>query len=669
MQSIARRVSPEAVGDYRVALRACQKAVHAGGQRSRKQDVIVVELGEKGRVDLVSPGAQRGGQVGLLECDDSKAVVRAELPSERRIPVEPIDHHEWDDADSVLGQHALHSPPKDRSSVHEGPRRHDHRYGVQVGDRHHLDYGLFPPRKSSPSRLDLRDHTVELDARRLPGGSLLEADLCIIGAGPAGIAMARELIGLNLAVLVLESGGLGPDEGVQELNEGTVVGGPYAGLGQTRHRGAGGATHLWNTPVGAEIGGKYVPLDPWDFDQRSEVLLSGWPFDRSHLEPFYERAQEVCGLGRFAYGGNEWSDGPRPVLMLASDHVITGVYQFGTARIFTRRNVRDVLVASNVRLCHHATACKLDTDGTGRRVIGAEVAILPERRLHVRARIFVLAAGAIENARLLLLSGGRGPDALGNRYGWVGRCFMEHPRDYSLTLIPRSPKLFGEARFFDAHRAADGTIIGGRLALQEKAIRSLRLPNASVTLLPREKATAEVSGAARRLLARVGRFGRRRSKEGYGWSGIADPADVFDAFKVIVNFEQRPNPENRVVLAASRDPLGVPRAEVHWRWRDEEQADLERLRTSLAYWLDEAGLGQLEVHPGLRPDPNAHHHAGTTRMHSDPRGGAVDADGRVHGMDNLYVTGASVFPTVGFANPTLTIVALALRLADHLIGR
>ncbi len=510
---------------------------------------------------------------------------------------------------------------------------------------------------------------MELDARRFPSGIQLEADLCIIGAGPAGIALARELIGLNLAVLVLESGGLGPDEGIQDLNEGTVVGGPYAGLRQTRYRSAGGAVHLWNTPVGREAGGKYVPLDPWDFDQRQEVPLSGWPFDRSHLEPFYERAQEVCGLGRFAYEGNEWSDGQSPVLTLATDHMTTGVYQFGTAHVLTGRNVRNVRASSNVRLCHHATVRNLETDDTGRRVIGAEVALLTGRRLHVRAATYVLSAGAIENARLLLLSGGGGPDAPGNRYGWVGRCFMEHPRDYSLTLIPHSPNLFGEARFFDAHRASDGTIIVGRLALQEKAIRSVRLPNASVTLLPREKALAEVSGTARRLLARVGRFGRRRSREGHGWSGITNPADVFDAFRLVVNFEQRPNPENRVVLAASRDPLGVPRAEVHWRWREEEQADLERLRTSLACWLDKAGLGRVEVRPGLPPDPNAHHHAGTTRMSSDPHGGAVDADGRVHGMDNLYVTGASVFPTVGFANPTLTIVALALRLADHLTAR
>ena len=136
-----------------------------------------------------------------------------------------------------------------------------------------------------------------------------------------------------------------------------------------------------------------------------------------------------------------------------------------------------------------------------------------------------------------------------------------------------------------------------------------------------------------------------------------------------MNVEQRPNPENRIVLGTSRDRHGLPRAVLHWRWRDEEQAELARLRTRLATWLEAADLGRVEVQATSRPDPNAHHHAGTTRMHVDASRGVVDPDGRVHSMDNLYVTGASLFPTAGFANPALTIVALAVRLADHLKTR
>jgi choline dehydrogenase-like flavoprotein len=155
----------------------------------------------------------------------------------------------------------------------------------------------------------------------------------------------------------------------------------------------------------------------------------------------------------------------------------------------------------------------------------------------------------------------------------------------------------------------------------------------------------------------------------YSWSKDKALADKCDTLQLLVNFEQRPNPENRVALSSLRDAYGVPRIELHWRWRPEEQAELERLRTVIAAGLESADLGRVRIETGMRPDPNAHHHAGTTRMHADPRHGVVDADSLVHGTDNLYVAGSSVFPTAGFANPTLTIVALALRLADHLKAR
>jgi choline dehydrogenase-like flavoprotein len=128
--------------------------------------------------------------------------------------------------------------------------------------------------------------------------------------------------------------------------------------------------------------------------------------------------------------------------------------------------------------------------------------------------------------------------------------------------------------------------------------------------------------------------------------------------------EQSPHPENRVTLSARRDSLGVPLPALHWSWRADDHARLERLRALIARDLER--IGTVTVDTDARPDPNAHHHAGTTRMHDDPMLGVTDRDGRVHATDNLYVAGASTFPTAGFANPTLSIVALAVRLARHL---
>jgi choline dehydrogenase-like flavoprotein len=247
---------------------------------------------------------------------------------------------------------------------------------------------------------------------------------------------------------------------------------------------------------------------------------------------------------------------------------------------------------------------------------------------------------------------------------------MEHPRDYALTLVPRSPDLFEEATFYDLHSARDSVFVAGRIALDGKTLRHAGLPNASMTLMPRVKhPTAGLSKPLSRFAGYLRRFLGSEPPSGYGWSRHRDLSRLFDAFQLVINLEQRPNPENRVVLAQRRDSLGFPRAELIWRWSNAEQANLERLRKVIASALEDSGIGRVEVGTGLRPDPNAHHHAGTTRMHEDPCWGVVDGNSCVHGTDNLYVTGASTFCSVGFANPTLTIVALALRLADHLKRR
>jgi len=496
---------------------------------------------------------------------------------------------------------------------------------------------------------------MELDVGRLPDGASLEADLCIIGAGPAGVALAREFIGLGIDVLLLESGGVRREEWAQTLNEGTVLGDAYVGLRPTRHRQIGGTSWIWNTPASGSIGAKYVPLDSWDFEARRGGFGRGWPIQAAELTPFYRRAQSLARVGPFAYDAQDWADPSRAPFRLAGDLLTSRVYQFGPRRPYTDEYPAQLIAATNVRLCRNATVCRLLPDAAGRRIVEARIGSRSGRWQTARAGTFVLAGGAIENPRLLLAS------RLGN--DMVGRCFMEHPRDHALSLVPATPGLFTQAGFYDTHTAADGTLIGGRLALTRRAVRELDLPNASVTLLPR---VVSPDGFAARLVRRVQRWGTPLPRGGYGWSRESEPAQVFDRFRLLINLEQRPHPENRILLGSETDALGVPRPVLHWRWRGEEQAGLDRLRAVVVSTLEAAGLGRVNVDSDRAPDPNAHHHAGTTRMDPDPAIGVVDSDGRVHGTDNLFVTGASVFPSAGFANPTLTILALALRLADHL---
>ncbi len=495
-----------------------------------------------------------------------------------------------------------------------------------------------------------------LDARRLTDATTLDTDVCIVGAGPAGLVLATELAS-RCDVIILESGGDRAEPAAQALNDGDLIGDEYAGLRATRHRQVGGTSHLWNTPVGGAPGAKYAPLDAFDFQRPGAGAAGHWPFGLTELREYYARAQRVCGLGPCAYDAAPWA---QPVYepWPPSGVLVSRVYQLGTRQALLDPLRTAVDRATNVRLCTHATVVALHREDGGRRVGRVAIATAGRGAWSVRAKRVVLAAGAVENARLLLLTHD-GSGCAGNASGWLGRGFMEHPRDSAIVLRPRSGDLYAASSFYDVHRAADGTCVLGRLALADEALRSGELPNASATLLARPRSAL---GRMRTLVPATVR--RQMPGGGHGWSARTHAARLFDGFTVLLNIEQLPHPANRVTLGRRRDAFGVPLPTLEWRWRPDDQRRLDRLRALVA--ADLRARGAVTIETARHPDPNAHHHAGTTRMHDDPALGVVDRHARVHGTDNLYVAGASVFPTAGFANPVLTIVALALRLAAHL---
>ena len=244
---------------------------------------------------------------------------------------------------------------------------------------------------------------------------------------------------------------------------------------------------------------------------------------------------------------------------------------------------------------------------------------------------------------------------------------MEHPVDGSLELSSRDPALVATPGFFGAREAGRGIVVG-RLGLSADLLRSEKLPNASLRLFrdtePVLLRSSGLRSVARRLVPfpawrrRIGDAIRRRS-------GPTPPGGT-TRYRVLLDLEQPPHRENRVRLSDRRDRLGQQQAVVDWRWQAGDEAGRQRVREVFARELEREGAGRLLVSRDTALDPAIHHHAGTTRMHPDPALGVVDGDLRVHQMENLYVTGASVFPTAGVANPTLTIIALSLRLADHL---
>ncbi len=499
---------------------------------------------------------------------------------------------------------------------------------------------------------------MELDARGFTDGTTLDTDLCIVGAGPAGLVLSAELVDAQCDVLVLESGSARSGPEILALNDGDLSGDDYNGVGRTRHRGVGGTSALWNSVVGGRTAAKYAPLDPGDFEERPGYDHSGWPFGIAELREDYARAQRICGLGQFAYDAATWTSAGHEPWAASGPALVSRVYQGGTRAALVEPLRASIARATNVRLCTHATAVAMRPDAANRRIVELSIATPGGPRWSVRAKRVVLAAGAVENARMLLLAGD-GSAVPGNGSGWVGCGFMEHPRDRALVLRPHASGVYAQSSFYDQRKAADGTWLIGRLALSDEVLASGRVLNASGTLIPR------LGSAIRRAREVIPGFAARwMPTEAHGWSSRRNPARVFDGFTVLLNVEQSPHAENRVTLSARRDSLGVPLPSLHWRWRADDHERLKRLRAIVATEL--AAIGEVTIDVESRPDPNAHHHAGTTRMHDDPAHGVTDRDGRVHGTENLYIAGASTFPTAGFANPVLTIVALAVRLARHL---
>lgn len=471
-----------------------------------------------------------------------------------------------------------------------------------------------------------------VDARSLPADALIETDLCIVGAGPAGQAVARALAGRGPRICLVESGGCPPDRATQALSAGRNLGREYFRLRDARQRGFGGSSGHWDIPLdGARRGARLHPLEPIDFETRDWLPHSGWPFLRARLDPYYARAAALCGIGpeSLTAGAHGLAGGPLP---LDPELVRTAVFQIGPSDVWSGEAARAGLDRAGVTLLEHGTVIEIETGSTAQRVTGVRVATLTGHRLRVSAKAVVLAAGGIENARLLLLSDRVRRHGLGNDRDLVGRFFMEHPH-LAAGVLAAPEGLLQEIGLYAVH-CAEGTWAEGRLTLAEAVVRRGCLYGCGVRLCPRPGA-----GVVLEVLA-----------------------------------EQAPDPDSRVLLdPRRRDALGQRRACLDWRIHERDLTMIVRTVQLIGGHLEACGLGRFQAVPDgtlatVRLS-GGRHHMGTTRMHADPAYGVVDADCRVHGIDNLYVTGSSVFPTGGCANPTLTVVALALRLADHLAGR
>jgi choline dehydrogenase-like flavoprotein len=481
-----------------------------------------------------------------------------------------------------------------------------------------------------------------LDARQLPDRHRTSTDVCIVGGGPTGLTIARRLATSGLGVTLLEGGGHHFEPAVQDLYAGEHVGDPPYDLAVARLRYFGGSSNHWQ--------GWCRPLDPVDLDPTGRPAVHHWPITYEELAAHYPAAHEVIGLPTTAYDAAAWTRRTgAPELDLSGTDASSTMLQVLPTRFGP--TYRAEMEANEVVVQLNANVVELVADD--QRVTSLTVAHLDGRLQTVEARIVVLATGGIENARLLLNSDGHHRGGIGNQHDLVGRYFMEHPHVQAGHLQYEDGR---DLALYDSH-GVDGPLpVKGLVVVPAELRRHHDVANFAAFF------TSSARPADGHQTAGIGRL---VAQDVLGFDGAGRLA------RLELMTEQLPSRHNRVELLDRRDALGQRRSRLVWGLETTEEHTIRRGMELIAGQLGAAGLGPvhsaLHVGRGRVHVYGGSHHMGTARMHDDPRHGVVDRDCRVRGVENLYVAGSAVFTTGGYCNPTLTIVALADRLASHLL--
>ena len=540
-----------------------------------------------------------------------------------------------------------------------------------------------------------------IDARNIDKDQVIHTDVCIAGGGVAGITLAHEFMDAGFDTYIIESGGIRPDKTTQSLYYGENIGIPYYPLDTARGRFFSGTAHYWGVKLpGQGMGVRLRPLDSIDFEERDWVPYSGWPFDKSHLDPYYLRAQNFLKIGPYTYEPEDWADkDQRPLFPFSGERVKTTVFQFGLRDVFIRDYRDEIDRSEKIKTILYGNVTDIETSETGNTVTGFCVTCLNGNRFRMKAKFYILAMGGIEIPRLLLLSDKVWKTGIGNRHGLVGRFFMEHPHMYTSHFVPANLNVSNSMGLYEVFQK-NGTCVMGKITIGAKTLREEKLLNWVTSIHPDFRLSHDhYMGLHTKGIASY----KKLKKD------IADkkriPSDILSQIKNIIfdgpgifravylkfkgnfnrNFdrrkhiavcwlnpmvEQAPNPESRVLLGEEKDALGQRRVNLDWRLTSLDTYTFTRAQEILDEELRKAGLGYLKIHTRADKIPhNVHggwHHMGTTRMNNDPQKGVVDQHCKVHGVENLFIAGASVFPTGGYANPVMTTVALVMRLADHI---
>lgn len=486
-------------------------------------------------------------------------------------------------------------------------------------------------------------------------------DACVVGSGPAGMTVARRLAAQGYDVALMEAGDLDVTWESQDFYAGAITGMPYYDLDTARLRAFGGTSGHW--------GGRCRELEAHDLEPLGHHALSGWPISRADLDPHAAETDAILDLPPA-------ETAPDQAVEDGQGDLVDIRFRFSPPTRFAEKFGEAVRASERITMIHNAALVDLRLSENGTVVVGA--VFRPSRSggrtFAVMARFYCLCLGGLENPRLLLNSDSQMPMGIGNQHDLVGRYFCEHP-SYRIADV-----------LFDRSVAPSA---GYRPT--SEAIRRLGTLNYNLLLATRG---SSLSRSTARSLACSSEFalelagmilGRKVDCRRDGLSGAlaARRSGEDRTGKLGIILEQALNPDSRVKLGAQRDDFGQRRLVLDWRL---SELDIHTMRTAAEVAgrsLAARGYGRLKMRDWLREEPAdiprmdeegdhqiaIYHHLCTTRMSDNPREGVVDGNCRVHGIDNLHIGGGSVFATAGFANPTYTIVQLALRLGDHLAAR
>lgn len=456
--------------------------------------------------------------------------------------------------------------------------------------------------------------------------------VAIIGGGVAGITIARKLDARGIPCVLFEAGGEDITEESQDFYKGRTVGDQYFDLDVTRLRYLGGSSNHW--------AGWCRVLDAYDFESRSYIPHSGWPIRRADIEPFLDETRAILGLREFKTT-HPLTDNFGRMDLIKSDAV-----RFGTQFRGELEASRNVAVVLNTTV--------LELTGDGKAVTGAKLFSAGAPAGDFTAPYFVVATGGLENSRLLLWSNVQSNGAVVPNAKALGRYWMEHPMYWAGNAFITNQA----ALEFDEE--GECFMIPTPQAMAERGVANFHI----------QLETMPYHGT-KQLIAEMACYAPRFTE----WVSSAIGMHLQCSSRVHIDWEQPPVESNHIALSPTdRDAAGVPRMELHWKKGDLDRKTLVEGMRMFGEEIALKDIGRLHISDWVLNGEDwptdmelaGNHHMGGTRMGTDPATSVVDANSRVHGMENLYVAGSSVFTTAGQCTPTTTITALSLRLGDHL---